>query len=126
MVRDDRGFTLIEMIAAMIIISIFVAAAVIKYDGFKTGAKDSAITLSVSELNVRERLAWENVKLEMAYVDDDTLQLDMMAEDLYDLGRSTSWRSGPGSTGGTLMTNAGSAVLTRTPSTRASPGHWER
>lgn len=126
MLRNDRGFTLIEMIAAMIIISIFTAAAVIKYDAFKKGAKESAINLSVSELNTREKLCWENARLSMGYEDDDTLQLSMIAEDLYDLGRSTSWRSGPGSTGGTLMTNAGSAVLTRTPSTRASPGHWVR
>ena len=126
MVRDDRGFTLIEVMAVLIMMGIFVGIAAVKYDALHGGAENSAITLSVSELNMREKLSWQKVKLEMVYTDDATLFVSMKAEDLYDLGRSTSWQSGPSSTGGTLRTNAGSAVLTRTPSTRASPGHWER
>jgi prepilin-type N-terminal cleavage/methylation domain-containing protein len=124
LVRDDRGFTLIEMIAVMIIIAVFASIMIVRFDAFGNRAKQQAIKLSIAELNEREKLTWNNAKAGMSYVDDITLFAEMQADNLFDLGEATSWNGGPDSTGGTLNTNAGSAHLTRIPSTFAEPGHW--
>lgn len=124
MLRDDRGFTLIEMICVLVMLGFFATAVIVKMDLLSGGAKRTAITLSIAALNEVEKLSWNNAKAGLSYVDDETLFLEMLANNRFDVGPSTRWSSGPGSTGGTLNTNAGSANLTRTPSTFAEPGHW--
>lgn len=127
MVRNDRGYTLIELIAVLIILAFVVSIGVIKMDLLGNSAKRTAITLAVSELNTRERMVWNDLRLTDLSDDgfDDALFQHMIDRDYYDLGSSTSWRSGPGQSGGTLSTNAGSASLSRSPASRASPGQWQ-
>lgn len=126
MVKNDRGYTFIEIIAVLIIMGILATIVATKYDALHGGAKATAIKLSISELNSRERLVWN--QLRMTDIPDEefdsVLFQEMTDNDHYDLGSSTHWKSGPGTGGGTLSTNAGSASLTRTPASRASPGQW--
>jgi prepilin-type N-terminal cleavage/methylation domain-containing protein len=123
---NDRGYTFIEIIAVLIIMGLLATIAVVKYDGLHRGARDTAIKLSISELNSRERLVWNQLRMtDLSDEDfDSALFTHMISNDIYDIGNSTSWKSGPSQSGGTLTTNAGSASLTREPASRASPGQW--
>jgi len=126
LLRNDRGYTFIEIIAVLIIMGIVCSIVAVKMDLLSDGAKNTAVKLSISELNARERLVWNQLRMTDLSDDgfDDVLFQTMISENHYDLGSSTGWNSGPGQGGGTLRTNAGSVSLTRDPASRASPGQW--
>ncbi|MBU1172920.1 MAG: type II secretion system GspH family protein [Proteobacteria bacterium] len=121
--NDQRGFTLVEIIAVLILIGILAAVAVPKYIDLTANAKVRAIQAGVAELNGRESLTWANVKLSTAgWTTDAALFLTMdtvLGTDNY------TWSAAPTVTGGTLIFQTDtSQVLVRTASTLTSPGSW--
>ncbi len=54
--RKQDGFTLVEIIAVLIILSLLAAVAVPRYIDLEQDAKQSAIDAVISELNGRESL----------------------------------------------------------------------
>ncbi len=124
-VRSQKGFTLVEIIAVLILLGILAAVAIPKYIDMTSEAKDKAIDAAIAELNSRESMVWGKVKLSGWSADSD-----VTGNASYDtsLGSDYSWASGdPTSTGGDLSFQSGTAVtLTRTPSTATSPGRWSR
>lgn len=118
--RQD-GFTLIEIIAVLILLGILAAVAVPKYVDLTTNAEIRAIQAGVAELNGRENMTWANIKLSTDGWEDDATTFGDMDTDL---GDDYDWSAGPTATGGTLEFGSQTLPLTRAPSTTDSPGVW--
>ena len=71
---NQAGFTLIELISVMVIISVMASVGVKKMDLIGDTATYRAMQEAVKELNIRESLTWTNIKLSSAgWIDDAQL-----------------------------------------------------
>ena len=116
---NNKGFTLIEIIAVLLIISVLGGIAITKYHSLNVG--DSMATQVVVELNVRERITWSNTKLGSGAEDIDAAVFGTMN---FDVG--TIWSAGPTRNGGTVVVDSKSFRLSRKQSTQVEPAYWER
>ena len=119
---NQQGFTLIELISALVIIGVMASVGVKKMDLISDTATDRAMLEAVKELNIRESLTWTNLKLSRAGWVDDTQLFAVMDTDL---GADYKWTAGPNALGGTLSFRTKSIALNRTASTVSSIGCWQ-
>ena len=60
---DQKGFTMIELIAVMLIISIITVMIVPKLINLEVNAEKKLFSVVISEMNVREHMAYLDCKL---------------------------------------------------------------
>ena len=125
-VSDQVGFSLVELIAVMVILSVLAAIAMPRYIDLDKNARARAIDAGISELNGREGLAWSNIKLTPTGWQDDQTFFDTYDKDL---GGDYIWSAGdPNTSGGDISFRASGTpvTLTRIPSTTSRPGRWSK
>ena len=121
----EKGFTLLEIIAVLVILSILSAVAIPRYMSLDESARQRAIDAGIAELNGRETLTWSNFKITATGYSNDAALFTILNTSL---GTDYTWVGGPpDDNGGTLKFKASIEVpLTRTESTDIQPGSWTR
>ena len=121
----EKGFTLLEIIAVLVILSILAGIAIPRYISLDESAKQKGLDAGIAELNGRETLTWSNEKISVSgWVSDEKTFRSVETF----LGDEYEWApEDPKSTGGTLSFKESTAVsLSRTESTNEKPGSWSR
>ena len=122
--RRKSGFTLIEVIAVLVLLGILAAIAVPKYIDMADNARNRAIDAGVAELNGREALTWGNVMISDGGYSDDATTFGAVDTAL---GGDYTWSAAPTVAGGTISFQGSAGIaLTRTASTGTQPGTWSR
>jgi prepilin-type N-terminal cleavage/methylation domain-containing protein len=129
--NNQQGFTLIEIIAVLILLGILAAVAVPKYIDLTDNAKARALQAAVSELNGRENMVWAKVKLSgTTYATDAAVDAAVRGDGDYDTDLNAtgstdySWTTGPTAAGGVLEFQGTPITLVRGAATLTSPANW--
>jgi prepilin-type N-terminal cleavage/methylation domain-containing protein len=120
--RNQRGFTLLEMMAVLVIIGVVFSVTIHRLEALSDTAYQKALVSAVQELNIRETLIWYDFKVSTAgwIADDDVFgRLDTK------LGSGYYWDPSAGKLGGSLHFGPLTLNLDRTPSTHQSAGMWK-
>ena len=121
LIRNHKGFTLLELMSVMVIMGVLFSVAIKKYDELSDSASITAIKAGVRELNTQESLIWVDMKLsDMGW----TADVDVHNAVEKNLGQGYRWNPGPTITGGTLHYQSQSVALVRNQSTRQEVGSW--
>ena len=124
LLRNQKGFTLVEIIAVLIMLSVLAAIAVPKYIDLEQHSKQKVFDGAIAELNGRESLVWANLKMSATGYQDDA-QLILVLD--YNLGTDFVWQPGhPAAVGGDLTFKGETVTLNRTASDTLKPATWKR
>jgi prepilin-type N-terminal cleavage/methylation domain-containing protein len=114
------GFTLIEIIVVLVILSVLGSIAVQRVIALDSSAIQKSFECAVTELNGRECLTWARVKTSpSSWVSDAQL----FSEFNTNLGSEYKWGS-KAPDGGTLSFKGQGVGLERSPSTSSESGSW--
>jgi len=123
-IRNQKGLTLMEIIAVLIILGILTAVVVPRYISLEANAKKRAIDSGIKDLNALESLTWADQKISVSgYISD----AKVFSTITYDIGKDYPWNTGdPTPIGGTMSLKGASFTLSRIASTTKIPGIWKR
>jgi prepilin-type N-terminal cleavage/methylation domain-containing protein len=123
--RNQKGFTLIELISVMIIMGVVASVSINKFDIVTDTATERALHLGIKELNIRESLTWSNIKIS---TDGYTTDIELYSAVNTSLGGKYHWNPGDPirTAGGTLHFNSQSIALNRQQSTALTAARWEQ
>lgn len=120
--RAEAGFTLVEIIAVLVILSLLAALTIPRFINLDQSASWQALASGVAQLNSREVMTWSNVKLsDTGWIDDAQVFSQLNT----DLGNDYRWTPSAAIGGGTLGFKGFTVSLNRSPSTATSPGRWQ-
>ena len=121
---NESGFTLVEIIAVLVILSVLAAVAVPRYVDLEENARQKAIGTAISEINAREKITWADAKISTSgFVSDAKI----FGEINYELDPNYVWKSGdPTVAGGTLKFQGESFTLSRSASAIFKPAVWKQ
>lgn len=120
MTSKEGGFTLIEILAVIVILGIITGTIAVKLSSTTIIAEHTVISTSVKSLNSNEKLTWHNLRLSsQGYINDALLFTTID----YDLGE-IQWVVGPTIFGGSVKLEGVVIHLGRIASTSKEPAKW--
>lgn len=124
--KNSQGFTLIEIMAVLVIMGVMASVAVSKINDISGTAEFRALETGVAELNAREMLYWTNAKFASGGWSGDEGGIEAVWSNMNTvLGNEYSWTGVANPTGiSTLNFGSRSIDLTRTPSTNTTAARW--
>jgi len=121
--QNDDGFTLVEIIAVLVILGILAVLAVPRYIDLEQKSKQKAFNTVLTEINAREFLTWSDHKISTSGYVSDTKIFGAMN---YDIDPNYAWNPGdPTETGGTIAFKGESYTLSRTASSNDASAIWK-
>jgi prepilin-type N-terminal cleavage/methylation domain-containing protein len=122
-IKNRQGFTLIEIMAVLVIMGVMASVAVTKINDISGTAEFRALETGISELNAREMLYWTNAKFAPGGWNSDDDVLNYVDYNTV-VGSEYFWPVAPDANGGTLGFGSRTIPLTRTISTNTTAARW--